>query len=113
MAHEKTQTRRSRKRRSHEEWQELVWVWRESGISRVAFAAEHDLAQTTFSHWVRRLPGRRPTGFVQVVAAPLEEPAPHSTVAMSLQLGNSMRLEWHALASAEYITELVAGLGRC
>ncbi len=55
MTTSKTLTRRSRIRRSEDEWRELLVRFEHGGQSREQFCADQGLAVSTFSRWRQRM----------------------------------------------------------
>ena len=89
--------RRSRIRRSREQWRELLERFAHSGQSREDFCRQHGLTLSSFAHWRREF-GKTATGGRAVTASPLFfEVTPQASGSagswdIELELGNGMVL---------------------
>lgn len=91
----------NRKTQSKDRWQDILRVWRKSGLSGSAFCRKNHLGIQSFYAWKKRLIGRMTKTFlpVQVIASPGENPV---LLELTLKNGRVLRLyremETHILA---------------
>lgn len=77
---------------SPKEWEGLVAEWRESGMSRSAFAKEHGVPATALSYWVKRLEtsgAATPTMKAKVAVAAGRDAAPRTALARVVRPGEA------------------------
>ena len=67
------QLRNGKIRRSASEWQELISKFESSKMSQSEFIKEHNIAQSTFNKWKKRLQ-RSKSSFVEVKSTAGKEP---------------------------------------
>lgn len=97
----------ARAHRPRQFWQQTVAQYRASGLSRRAFAQQHDIKPSTLSRWVRTLEGENLSmqpQLIEVVAASIE-PAPTPNTARLL-IGDAI-VEFAHLPAPTYLAQLL------
>lgn len=83
-------TRPQGRRRSAEQWRELISVFQRSGETRTQFCARHGVPLSTFAWWQSRLrtdmPATAQPLFVELMPEPAAAPARRSAEALDLEL---------------------------
>jgi transposase-like protein len=106
------------RRRSRQEWKQIVLEWRRSGLRKAQFARRHGLNPTTFGFWCWTLkadlaaaPPRLQLLPVQTVpVAGCTEATPRLQRAIVDLTGGALRVEFSLDADARSVADLVAAL---
>jgi hypothetical protein len=107
------------RRRSRQEWKELVLEWRRSGLKRAAFARRSGVNPKTFEFWCWALKTELPAPSAALKLLPVHaataparpvEPAGDGLRVVVDLSGGSLRVEFALEADARRVAELVAAL---
>lgn len=106
------------RRRSRQEWKQIVLEWQQSGLGKAQFARRHGLNPTTFGFWcwtlkadVAAAPPRLQLLPVQTVpVAGCVEATLRSQRAIVDLTGGALRVEFSLDADARSVADLVAAL---
>jgi transposase-like protein len=106
------------RRRSRQEWKQIVLEWQRSGLRRAQFARRHGLNPTTLGFWCWTLkadlpaapPGLQLLPVHAVSAARTAEAAGRDQRAIVDLTGGGLRVEFSLDADPRGIAELVAAL---
>jgi transposase-like protein len=106
------------RRRSRQEWKQIVLEWQQSGLRKAQFARRHGLNLTTFGFWCWTLkadlaaaPPRLQLLPVQTVAVSgCTEPMPRLQRAIVDLTGGALRVEFSLDADPRSAAEFVAAL---
>ena len=106
------------RRRSRQEWKQIVLEWQRSGLRKAQFARRHGLNPTTFGFWCWTLkadlaapPPRLQLLPVQTVpVAGCTEPMPRLQRAIVDLTGGAFRVEFSLDADTRRVADLVAAL---
>ena len=91
-------------RRNAEQWQTLIELQSQSGLTVQAFCEEQDLTVSSFQAWKARL--RKDAGSFQKIKMSSGAPAPM----ISCRLPNGLRLEWQEGISPSIMLDLIRAL---
>jgi transposase-like protein len=106
------------RRRSRQEWKQIVLEWQRSGLGKAQFARRHGLNPTTFGFWCWTLkselaavpPRLKLLPVHALVPAPDTEAKPRDQRAILDVTGQSLRVEFSLDADPRRVAELVAAL---
>ena len=100
-----------RRKYSAAQRQEFVTLYRESGLTQVEFARQHEIKACTFHRWLG--PRKQPTApcpvFTELLLSP---PTGASAWSTEILLGRDITVRFGASVPATFMAELVNGLRR-
>jgi transposase-like protein len=106
------------RRRSRQEWQQIILEWQQSGLRKAQFARRHGLNPTTFGFWCWTLKADLAAAPPRLQLLPVQtvpvtggtEPMPRLQRAIVDLTGGALRVEFSLDADPRSVAHLVAAL---
>ena len=95
------------KRRTKDEYSQIVNRWRNSGMSRASFCRREKIHPTTFAGWIKKEGGTSPIGSPKLVPLQIEDSRMAQLDRFEVEYPNGVRLHLATMPSIEELSGIV------